>query len=109
MISFVNTCKTCLPGSLLHQQFFRIRGEIRSYISAIKLCAIALPRSAVQVGYMGVATYLLMTPHYVSDAPQFELPIGTRLEAPVSKTIRGDPLQCRQPRPNSRSGRTRSA
>src|SRR5947207_2263982 len=52
MISFVNTCKTCLPGSLLHQQFFRIRGEIRSYISAIKLCAIALPRSAVQVGYM---------------------------------------------------------
>src|SRR5438046_9329859 len=56
MISFVNTCKTCLPGRLLHQQFFRIRGEIRSYISAIKLCAIALPRSAVQVGYMGVAT-----------------------------------------------------
>ena len=50
MISFVNACKTCLPAAPYTSSFFASAPEIRSYRSAIKLYAIALPWTAIQVG-----------------------------------------------------------
>src|SRR5256885_12687731 len=84
----------------VHTQYFFFQAEdgIRDYkVTGVQTCALPIfPRRAN--GMMGalLVALLVVTPRYESDAPQFEPPTGTRRESPVSKTIRGDPLQCRR-------------